>query len=340
MLTVNDPLTCSGFNVAGLPPDEARQIWRGAVRTHQLMHYDPAPQGRQADWADAWLLDRIIISPCQIASMRVQRTAALIAADGTDHYSIAILNAGSWTGRHGPMSVHCRAGSAFVIDMGQPLDLLMLDSRAIQVIIPRNMLAAEVTGYALHGRMLRGAAGEVFIDTVLAITERLPRFVAADAAPLTKVICELAEAALRLEEAVGRDEAQQANLREQVRHIVRLRLSEPDLSPASLARTLGVSRTKLYAVMEPSGGVAAFIREQRLRAAHALLLKRRNGGHIKQVAAAVGIPNQAHFSRAFRIYFGVSPRDLVTGSDSHAVMESRPLTDERPWSTWIRQLGR
>ncbi len=340
MLTAQGTLTRSGFDVTGLPPDQATQMWRGAVLTHQLMHYDPSPQDSPGDWADAWLLDRIIISPCRIGSMRVQRTAALIDADGTDHYSIAVMLSGSWTGRHGQMSVCCRAGSAFVIDMGKPLDLLMLDSQAIQVIIPRGMLAPNVADHGLHGRMLHGAAGEVFISTVAAITQRLPRFAASDAAPLTKVICELAEAALRPEDAAARDEARQMSLREHARRVVRLQLGEAGLSPTSLARCLGVSRTKLYAAFAPSGGVAAFIREQRLRAAHGLLLNLREGGSIKQVAASVGFSSQAHFSRAFRDFFGVSPRDLLTGSAPPAVVDSQPDTGENPWSIWIRQLGR
>ena len=332
-------LTVSGFDVSGLSPDEALQVWRRSVPTHEILRYDPPAGEGETDWAAAWLLDRIILSPCSIHSLHELRSVKQIAADGIDHYSVVLCESGSWTGWCADTSFRATAGTASVIDMGQPLELHIEDSRAVQVIVPRAMLASYVTNRELHGKMLDGAVAEVFIGMVRTIVSRLPHFAASDASPLCKVLCELLETTLAPGGPAADKGAANLSLRERARRAILSQVSDPALTPGLLARTLGVSRTRLYETFRPSGGVAVFIQEARLRAAHTMLLNGHGRLTVRQAAAATGFVNPAHFSRLFRTYFGIRPSDLLVLHSPTSQARADALSGESPWSTWIRRLG-
>jgi AraC-like DNA-binding protein len=97
----------------------------------------------------------------------------------------------------------------------------------------------------------------------------------------------------------------------QVRRHIRAHLSDPRLSPATIAQALHISRSTLYtALPADSEGLASEIRHQRLARAHAILRSADNTQSIAAVGAAVGMPNPAQFSRAFHRRFGLTPSEL------------------------------
>jgi AraC-like DNA-binding protein len=99
----------------------------------------------------------------------------------------------------------------------------------------------------------------------------------------------------------------------QVRRYIRAHLTDPRLSPTTIADALHISRSTLYAALPAdSGGVAAEVRRQRLARAHMIIRDgdATNPQSIAEIAASVGIPSAAQFSRAFRERYGLSPRQL------------------------------
>jgi AraC-like DNA-binding protein len=107
----------------------------------------------------------------------------------------------------------------------------------------------------------------------------------------------------------GADTAQARRL--QIRRHIRANLADPGLSPSSIADALHVSRRTLYAALTPDDeGVAAEIRRQRLDRARAMLLDPSETRSVAEIAATVGLPNAAHFTRIFRAHYGHSPSDL------------------------------
>jgi AraC-like DNA-binding protein len=107
----------------------------------------------------------------------------------------------------------------------------------------------------------------------------------------------------------GTDTAQARQL--QARRYIRANLANPHLSPGTIANALHISRSTLYAALGPDAdGLATEIRRQRLHRAHAMLRHPANRQPIAEIAAAVGIPNAAHFSRIFRDQHGLTPREL------------------------------
>jgi AraC-like DNA-binding protein len=88
-------------------------------------------------------------------------------------------------------------------------------------------------------------------------------------------------------------------------------LENPELSAAMLQKLLRVSRGTLYELFMPNGGVQAYIRERRLQRCYEILRSnQRPNDTIGTVAFSLGFRSEAHFSRAFKERFGLSPRTL------------------------------
>lgn len=90
------------------------------------------------------------------------------------------------------------------------------------------------------------------------------------------------------------------------------RLDDPDLSPARVASAEGISERYLQKLFEGTGSsFSQYLRERRLQRASADLSNPAEAHHsISELAFRAGFNDSAHFSRAFRHRFGVSPREF------------------------------
>ncbi len=96
-------------------------------------------------------------------------------------------------------------------------------------------------------------------------------------------------------------------LHAQLRTIVLERLTDPDLSPETLAAASGRSYHQLYRALQAEFGwsPSRFIRSVRVEYAAELL--RQGKGSVTEVAYAVGFESLSYFGRAFRERFGANP---------------------------------
>jgi AraC-like DNA-binding protein len=93
---------------------------------------------------------------------------------------------------------------------------------------------------------------------------------------------------------------------ERARLGVRRNMASVEFGPAELARLLAMSRSKLYRLLLPEGGVAHFINRERLLQARRELAADETAS-IHAIAARVGFKDHSTFSRAFRRAFGATP---------------------------------
>ena len=86
-------------------------------------------------------------------------------------------------------------------------------------------------------------------------------------------------------------------------------LTEPGRTPEAVARACYVSVRQLHRAFAREGtSFGAWVREQRLRRCRDDLADRERGDRaIAEIAAGWGFGSAAHFSRAFRARFGISP---------------------------------
>jgi AraC family transcriptional regulator, positive regulator of tynA and feaB len=184
--------------------------------------------------------------------------------------------------------------------------------------VPRERLAMAAPGYeAMFGRPFRSdhpAARLMgsFLGSLVPVVSSL-HVAARDA---------LADAALDIARAVvtTRDDAQPrqqtATRLMAVRLYIDANLSNPSLSPATIARANAISLRTLHRLFEPTDdSVGAFIRERRLSRCRADLL-RGTDESVTAIAFRWGFRNTSFFSRLFRERYGVSARELQMAARS------------------------
>ena len=132
-----------------------------------------------------------------------------------------------------------------------------------------------------------------------------------------------------------------ANL-DRIKQFIAQNLTDPALGPDRLCAMSGLSRTTLYRLFEHTGGIASYIREQRLiRAFRELRNPARRHRRIAEVAADWGFSRETHFSSLFRRYFGISPSEARAGLEeapglSHII--AVPGSSSGVFSDWIERL--
>jgi AraC-like DNA-binding protein len=100
-------------------------------------------------------------------------------------------------------------------------------------------------------------------------------------------------------------------LERRLRPIVESRLTDPALSPETLAAAAGLSYHQMYRALRDELGMSPsrFIRGVRVECAAELL--RRGAGSVTEVAYSVGFESLSYFSRAFHERFGAAPSTFL-----------------------------
>jgi AraC-like DNA-binding protein len=99
-------------------------------------------------------------------------------------------------------------------------------------------------------------------------------------------------------------------------------MSDTDYNVDTLAEDVGISRAQLHRKMKELTGISSgkFLRNLRMEQAARLL--RESKVNVSQVAYNVGYSDLAHFSTAFKSYFGQSPSEYA---ESHKEAKSESL---------------
>ena len=240
------------------------------------------------------------------------------AIEPADRLRLALLaptpgGTGHWHGRESSLT----HGSATLLGRTYGRWYAPGGLRAIQVNVPRVAVAVseqEIDRINDPARLMRDPTFARFIrPLLLGLAGHLETLTGTDATDMDGLwisLMNMLVRSLRGEDIDGTDTAQARRL--QIQRYVRAHLSDPRLSPARIAAALHVSRRTLYTAMSSGDdGVAAEIRRQRLERAREMLLDPTQTLSVAEIAASVGLPHAAHFSRLFRARYGHSPSQLL-----------------------------
>jgi AraC-like DNA-binding protein len=243
------------------------------------------------------------------------RSQARIRRDSLDHWIIAVCRRGTQRQRSGDAEITFRPGVPYVLTMAHAFeavregaeiewDSLFVARDAVPELEP--MLSAAL--YA----PLDGPTGRLLAAFLGSLREVADELKASDLPHLDAVAKSVLAAAVngcrdRVEGA--RPQMEHLHLA-RIKRLIRSNLAAATLGPARLCALGGLSRSALYRLFEPFGGVARYIQHERLLAAYRALTDPADRRSIAQMAEAVGFFEPSSFSRAFRAEFGVAPREL------------------------------
>ncbi|WP_119459140.1 helix-turn-helix domain-containing protein [Rhodospirillaceae bacterium SYSU D60014] len=336
------------FTVDHLAPERRYEVWRDSMAC--IFDVD-APRAIRQDKAFHATVDAHLIGPLLIGRVTTRRqifdrSSFTIARDGMDHYMIQLYESGRQRCDYRGGSVEMPANGLLVYDLSQEVHAQTEDFTNISLVIPRSMLEPALrSADDQHMRALSGSEPLVAVlrEHMRTVMSQADRFNLRQAMKLAPVTVGLVAACFNasIRDTPGGQAAVEKVMLSAIKREVEARLDDPDLTPAELGRRFHLSRTKLYDLFEPLGGVSRYIRERRLRRA-LLILRDPTQAHrpIGGIAHDSGFRSESDFSRAFRKRYGMSPRAARHGAVPAEQMATGAGTSlDRRYERWLWDLA-
>lgn len=295
------------FSTRELAPGDQFGAWRDFTAPAVDLSLVAAPDGAFAAEQDVWDLGSMALTSATMPGAGHVRAWRHWQRPALDHWCLVLCP------RAAPAGGGLPAGASLGLrSLASPFHGAGADDRVLSLFIPRDLfphLAAKFDR-APTDLPAVGLIG-ILAEHLLSLERHLPRTRAQDLPQMAAATQALLAACIapQSDAAGGAGDLIAHTLRERARRVVRQNLASPTLSPETLCRALGVSRSRLYRLFEELGGVSRYIQRQRLLAALALLGDPQERGTVSQIAERLGFPDHSGFSRAFRAEFGLSPRE-------------------------------
>jgi AraC-like DNA-binding protein len=267
------------------------------------------------------VLDRMSVVEVTATSHEVHRTPALIAQAGERYFKLNLQLEGTGLLIQDNREALLQPGDLAIYATDRPYTLAFEEeARMMVVMFPCDALSlpSDYVGQLAAVRMAGGAGLSGIVGQFIRqLSENLEVLSGPSGSRLATNALDLVSTMLHAEMDIAPDRMKpQALLAVSVREYIEANLSDPMLSPASIAAAHFISTRHLHNVFHESGTtVASWIRSQRLDGARRELRDPLHAGKsVGAVAARWGFLDAAHFSRTFRDAFGVSPRDWRRGA--------------------------
>lgn len=336
------------FCTLNAPPEDRFEAWREDASP--LFEFSGPNDARVPydSQIDITRLDHMMfggrswLQPAQPVVHRMSRSSRRIRSDGLDAYYLQLQIGETLRGYAGDTPVHAGPGDLCLLDLASPFDLEVTTGDTICMVIPREMLPESVA--RLHGRSLTGCMRNLLADYLRSLRANLPLLTANELPYAIQATHNILQACL----VPSSDAARQAQTELDALVVNRIRAyidehwMSPDLCPEQICKAMGISRSKLFRLFEPYGGVMKVIQHKRLlRARQALSNPLAPRQRISELAWRHGFVNEKHFSRLFKEKFGYSPSEAAERRHQPAGSVSAPASgppeaSRQTFSEWVR----
>ncbi|MBM0234712.1 helix-turn-helix domain-containing protein [Micromonospora sp. STR1_7] len=325
-----------------LPPGERFGMWLDLVaRTSAPLRIQSAHTGDFAARADFLDLGPIQLVEYRYPSLDATRTRKLVRQSDPELYVLALTTGGVGTSSQDGRRSEIQAGEFTFYDASRPHDVChhatepgRTQASSIITLIPHAALPLPPQRMAaLYGGRMSGSegVGALLAQFLLQVSGHPEQYHAADAGRLGAVGLDLATTMLGrhlvAEDAVPTEVRHRA-LVSQVQAYVHRHVGDPALSPRVVADAHHISLRSLHRLFEAEETtVASYIRDMRLtRCRRDLSDPALRTQPVQAIAARWGFPDKAHFSRAFRAAYGISPQAYRESTANPARIVNRPAS--------------
>lgn len=246
----------------------------------------------------------------------LRRDAKLVAQSGLDNIQILQYHSGNHRVSFDFGDRHIGPGDFVVLDLAKACHLTIEDHTNTAIILNRRLFEEKVLDLdAVHGTVLRtkDAMHKILSAFLVTLTEQSMHMSKADLPRVNDATASLFAAGFAQAFASA---APQANRSigvslDKVRKFIEERLHDPDLNADNLTDKFPLSRSALYKMFEPLGGVQGYIKKRRMSGVfNALVSHEKVHIAIFDVAKSYGFTSSSTFNRVFRETYGMTPRDL------------------------------
>ncbi|PSH70313.1 AraC family transcriptional regulator [Phyllobacterium brassicacearum] len=307
------------FDTRRVPIDQQYDSWRKSfssmLELSERRDRSCGFEGKQT----VWDLGSLAFSRIRTSALEFASVPGHTRREALDHWTLTVPLDGTISTVGPASSFQGGAGVVQVHSLGRWFEGNVTDSEMLILFVPRDFdpEVAHVLG-AAEFSAIDTAMGRLLSDYFIGLAKRLPAVEAEYLPELVGATQSMIRACL-LPSPGNIEEAQAPIARvllEKARRIVQSRLFDPSFNANVLRRDLAISRTGLYRMFEPFGGVIHYLQHQRLLDAHAALANPNDKRRIIEIAEQRCFSDGAEFSRAFKREFGYTPSEVRAGRKS------------------------
>ncbi|HXH02934.1 MAG TPA: helix-turn-helix domain-containing protein [Candidatus Competibacteraceae bacterium] len=303
------------YDTTGVPAPQRAAYWRQSIAAayFPLELEFGRPEHFHGELTLSSLGD-LSLSRLRSDALRYRRQTCHLTADSEEYFLLSIPELAAIEFSQLGRRTLCPPGSFVLERSGEPYEFLYTCANALQVLkLPERALRLRIAGLDRLCAMrfdARDGTRALFVEFLTLAFRHTAALGPAQAATVARQILDLLAMALQREHDVGESEesaVQAAHLR-RIESYIRRHLGEPALTPAGIAAACGVSVRYLHRLFQPTGrSVGEWIRELRLEACREALVGGEHAPSIGALAYRWGFADQAHFCRAFKARYGISP---------------------------------
>jgi AraC-like DNA-binding protein len=332
-------VTRVAFTTKDLPPSEQFEAYHDyCAPVVDILPSETSRSGYGAT-CEMWMLGRLALRRIHAPAGSFSRNAAQVRADGLDHWVLNLARHGRQEAHGAAGTLRTGAGTLSVFSLAGAYDARRTNIDWLGLFVPRGAFPAIDAAFH-HDRhiALDNALGRLFATYLTSLADELPCMAAGDIPRVIEATQAMVSACIvpsPLPLDTGDTLLDVPRLR-RIRDIIDRNLGSWAFHTGRLCRLAGVSRSNLYRMFEPYGGVAHYIQRQRLRRAHDLLADPNCTRKIGTIANDYCFADASTFSRAFRHEFGYAPSDVRKWAGSGGVVlpsirSSQPTGTRGTW---------
>ncbi|WP_120493346.1 helix-turn-helix domain-containing protein [Microbacterium phyllosphaerae] len=261
-------------------------------------------------------VDEVHVNEVRATSHVVERTPELIARSDRSYFKLSLMLAGTGMLIQDDREAVLQAGDLAVYDTDRPYSLVFDDDfRTMVVMFPKHLISlpADMVGQLTAVRISgQGGLGGMVVPYLTQLAGNLDQLAGTTGARLAHSALDLVTTVFTRE--LGLDEVStdpHRALVQRIRSYIDRNLASTDLGPASIASAHFISTRHLHGLFQEQGvTVSTWIRTRRLEQCRKDLLDPMLADRpVAAIAARWGFVDAAHFSRAFKTAFGISPSE-------------------------------
>ncbi|WP_225727250.1 MULTISPECIES: helix-turn-helix domain-containing protein [unclassified Nocardia] len=264
---------------------------------------------------EAWRLGSADLVSIRSAGYRGERTPRLIRVSPASSLLLVVSPTSTvqWTLDGDQQWIE--PAHVYVVDLNQPFEVDWCGGEAFTLLVPLDSLGVSV-------ETIRRAVGPLSVSPIQSLVASSIALMArsADALETDPAATELGEACIDLVRALLTSDAVRNGdgtrlpadiLVLQIREYIDRHLADPDLSPGRIARAHHISLRYLYKLCADANfSLHQWIIDQRLqRVRRELISPQHQHRPIAVIAQQYGFRDASHFTRRFRVTFGMTPRE-------------------------------
>lgn len=265
-------------------------------------------------------LGRLELFDISIDPIAIYRRTEDIDKDSNDDYLLATQLQGTVLVKEKDVEFTQHPGSISIMSAGDPYSIIHTQkSHRLILHIPNATYTERILG-SQEGRCFRprlleaGGLATVVHGMLKSLAFEADKLSLTEQHTLAECLLELTAAMLRsdVDQEYEHNHAKQSALFRRILEYMETNFSDCTLTPEKIANANGISMRYLHSLFQQAGmTVSKWIWERRLKATREDLLDT-SMGHVRvsEIAYSRGFNDPAHFSRAFRSRFDISPSKL------------------------------